>query len=212
MKIAVSTSGLRERPMPPESWSRLGEVVKQQIVGLERMAADLLDLALLESGQLRLKLHREDLCKIARQTVELFRPTAPVHVLELHAPPEPVWIECDATRIQQVLANLITNAIKYSPKGGRVDVTIERHGAEEMFSVSDCGLGISLEDQHRLFEPFCRIDTADGLIPGVGLGLATARMLIQAHGGRIEVISQLSVGTTFRVFLPIGATNELDKL
>jgi signal transduction histidine kinase len=137
-----------------------------------------------------------------RHAVELFRPTAPAHSLEFHAPSRPVQLECDAARIEQIVGNLIINAIKYSPDGGPIEVSVERRGSEAIVAVADHGMGITPENQKRVFDPFCRVISPDAVIPGVGLGLSTARMLIQAHGGRIELSSQVGAGTTFRVIFP----------
>jgi signal transduction histidine kinase len=101
-----------------------------------------------------------------------------------------------------VLTNLVSNAIKYSPQGGLVHVTLESQEQHVVLSVSDSGIGISEEDQARIFEPFRRSGASRDLVPGAGLGLFVARRIVEAHGGRIDVRSQPSAGTCFRVSLP----------
>jgi signal transduction histidine kinase len=107
----------------------------------------------------------------------------------------------DTLRMQQVTSNLISNAIKYSPDGGRVDVRLEPREPELVLAVTDRGLGMSPETQRVVFEPFSRSSLRDG-IPGSGLGLFVVQKIVAAHGGRIEVESTVGSGSTFRVFLP----------
>jgi signal transduction histidine kinase len=101
-----------------------------------------------------------------------------------------------------VLTNLVSNAIKYSPQGGLVHVKLESREQHVVLSVSDQGIGISEEDQGRVFEPFRRSGASRDLVPGAGLGLFVARRIVEAHGGRIEVGSEPSAGTCFSVYLP----------
>jgi signal transduction histidine kinase len=101
-----------------------------------------------------------------------------------------------------VLNNLLSNAIKYSPRGGVVRVELTTAPDAAWVAVTDSGIGIPAEELESIFEPFRRSSTTRDAIPGVGLGLAVGRRIIEAHGGHIEVQSQLGVGTTFRVRLP----------
>ena len=104
----------------------------------------------------------------------------------------------------QVLHNLVSNALKYSPVGSRVDVEVRQEGDEVLLSVVDRGIGISSEEMRHLFAPFRRSGRARETAPGVGLGLSVSRRIVEAHGGRIEVDSRPGVGSTFRVRLPRG--------
>ncbi|NJM10192.1 MAG: ATP-binding protein [Bdellovibrionaceae bacterium] len=103
----------------------------------------------------------------------------------------------------QVLSNLISNAIKYSPNGGTVRVELRAEGVDAVIKVSDEGIGISVDDQQRIFEPFRRTNLTKMSIPGVGLGLSVVRRIVFAHQGRIEVNSAPNAGATFTVRLPL---------
>ncbi len=109
---------------------------------------------------------------------------------------------CDQLRIEQVLTNLISNALKYSPGGSKVEVVLKPREDELELSVVDHGVGIAENDRARMFEPFRRIGLSAGTVPGVGLGLFVVRKIIDAHRGRIEVESVVGSGSEFRVFLP----------
>ena len=108
--------------------------------------------------------------------------------------------------MEQVANNLVSNALKYSPAGGRVEVGIDEREGEILLRVRDQGIGISREEQRSIFEPFQRGNVSRDTIAGVGLGLATAQRIVAAHGGRIELVSEPGQGSTFSVYLPAEAT------
>lgn len=191
--------------LPPEHRAhRAYESGSRQVRKLDRMISDFLDAAAIEAGQLELRLDVRDLREIVRSAAELFKGTSPRHELVVSLPSEPVRAEVDPLRIEQVTCNLISNAIKYAPEGGNVEVRLERAGDELVLAVSDQGLGMSPKVQSRLFEPFRRGLSREG-IPGVGLGLFIVRRIVEAHHGRIEVKSAAGVGSTFRAFLPASS-------
>jgi signal transduction histidine kinase len=114
-------------------------------------------------------------------------------------------VECDPEKLRQVLANLIDNAVRYSPKGGPVEVSVTHGGGLARCSVRDEGLGIPAEEHERIFERFYRLDPdLRHTITGTGLGLYISRELVRLMGGRIEVRSQLEQGSTFTVELPLA--------
>lgn len=174
----------------------------RQLNRLDRMVSDLLDASRIEAGQLELCLERCDLRIAAREVVELYGPLSASHELSLSVPPEPVLIEADATRIAQILGNLVSNAIKYSPEGGRVEVRVSDEGERVVLSVSDQGRGISPGEIEDIFVPFRRSPASRDSIPGTGLGLSVVRRIVQGHGGEIQVISTPGLGSTFMVSLP----------
>lgn len=199
MSAALVTSG---RPIPEERMQKTMALVRRQVARLDRMVGDLLDATRIEAGRFELSLEERDVRELATAVVELYLAGGSSHDLRLHLPAEPVLLSCDATRVEQVLHNLVSNALKYSQGGSRVDVLVEREGEEAVLSVVDRGIGISSEELRTLFAPFRRTGRARDKAPGVGLGLSVARRIVEAHGGRIEVESRPGVGSTFRVRLP----------
>jgi signal transduction histidine kinase len=203
--LKLSAAAVRpDRPLPSEEKvrERFG-VVTRQVAQIERMVEDLLDTTRIEAGQLRLHLEVHDLVGLVCEAVALHEEVSPLHPLTLQPPAEaPLPVRCDGTRIAQVLNNLLSNAIKYSPQGGQVRVGLTSTPEAVWVAVTDSGVGIPAEEQESIFEPFRRSSNTQGTIPGVGLGLAVARRIIEAHGGHIEVQSQLGAGTTFRFTLP----------
>lgn len=199
MSAALVTSG---RPIPEERMQKTMGLVRRQVARLDRMVGDLLDATRIEAGRFELSLEERDARELAAAVVELYQAGGSTHDLRLQVPEEPVLLSCDATRVEQVLHNLVSNALKYSQTGSRVDVIIEREGDEALLSVVDRGIGISKEELRTLFAPFRRTGRARDKAPGVGLGLSVARRIVEAHGGRIEVESRPGVGSTFRVRLP----------
>ncbi|CAN91454.1 MULTISPECIES: sensor histidine kinase [Sorangium] len=196
--LKLTVDGLRpDRPLPHEERLRsmLARIGKEA-ARCDRMLTDLMDIARLEGGELELRRETRDARELARDVVELYRPTATAHELGLSLPEEPVPLCCDPIRIEQVLNNLVANAIKYSPAGGAVQVTVARAGAEVSIAVSDRGVGIAADDQRRLFERYFRAPSSSGVAPGVGLGLWAALRIAEAHGGRIEVTSAEGRGST----------------
>ena len=116
---------------------------------------------------------------------------------------EPISVQGDDERLKRVLLNLLDNGIKYTPAGGHVTLSLERTGEEARLKVKDTGIGLSAEEQDRVFERFYR--SAEGRSSGeggAGLGLCIARSIVEAHGGRIEVESSPGLGSTFTVVLP----------
>ena len=111
-------------------------------------------------------------------------------------------IRADERKVKQVLLNLLSNALKFTPEGGRIDVGARLDGDTAEVSVADTGIGIAPEDQAAVFEEFRQVGTADKKAEGTGLGLALSRKFIELHGGRIWVTSQLGAGSTFTFTLP----------
>lgn len=192
-----------EAPLPPEDDIRQTLArVQRQINRLDRMVWDFLDASRVEAGILEMQPERCDLREIAVAVTQLFRAAARSRELVLSLPEEPAVSRCDPGRIEQVLTNLVSNAIKYSPKGGRVEVRISRPAGRVRVSVSDEGVGISDDALTQIFEPFKRRGTSNESIPGVGLGLFVSRRIVEAHGGAMEVESAPYRGSTFHVVLP----------
>jgi len=113
-------------------------------------------------------------------------------------------VQGDERKVKQVLLTLLSNAFKFTPEGGRIDVRAAMNDSMAEISVADTGVGIAPEDQEAIFEEFRQVGTADKKVEGTGLGLALSRKFIELHGGRIWVQSQLEEGSTFTFTLPIG--------
>lgn len=176
---------------------RGAERMSRQVERLNRMVDDLLDTARIESGQLALEAERVDLSGVVRESVELHRPLSAGHTWTLQLPEAPLWAWCDPTRITQVLHNLLSNALKYSPEGGEIRVSAAAEAGELRIVVEDDGVGISPAEVPRIFEPFRRSRETREAIPGVGLGLAVSQRIATAHGGEIEVTSRPGEGSRF---------------
>ncbi|MCP3143094.1 sensor histidine kinase [Pyxidicoccus xibeiensis] len=205
LKLSTALSDRSRASLTPERMERTLALVGRQVERLDRMVGDLLDSTRIEAGKLELQLEVRDACDLAREVVELYRSGDSGHVLQLSLPETPVLVRADPARLEQVLHNLVSNALKYSPAGSRVDVAVRREKGEAFLSVTDQGIGISEEELHLLFVPFRRTGNARQRAPGVGLGLSVARRIVEAHGGRIEVASKPGAGSVFNVVLALAA-------
>jgi signal transduction histidine kinase len=176
------------------------QLVEQATGRLSRLVDDLLDASRIGAGHFRIVARPIDICALARDVVELQRSTTDNHRLVLTAPNrlEGTW---DPDRLSQFLANLVSNAIKYSPDGGEVQVSIAGTGGDVRVSVADQGPGIAAEQIPLLFQPYSRLDGPQR-VQGLGVGLAITKGIVEAHGGRIWVESRVGQGSTFVVVLP----------
>jgi signal transduction histidine kinase len=203
--LNVSASLLASESIPNDRRRELLDLIKRQIAYLDRLVGDLLDASRAEAGRLELRIEKSDLKQLVEETALLVQGVSPNHRIDLDAPKGSVILDCDPVRIRQVLNNMITNAIKYSPWGGEVRIGLERQHDRAVLTISDRGIGIPENELGRIFEPFSRSHRSQQNIPGIGLGLYVARRIVEAHGGRIEVESAVNRGTTFRVSLPLEA-------
>jgi two-component system, OmpR family, sensor histidine kinase MtrB len=198
-----------DRPLPPEDRiRRTVELLKRQLARLNRMINDLLDTAKIEAGELDLELGDHDLRALVDQVVELFSAMPSDHEIEVSICEEALPVRCDPLRVEQVVSNLVSNAIKYSPGAPSIAIEVRRDGDDAVVAVRDQGIGISDEDQRKLFEPFQRAGLSKETIPGVGLGLFVVRRIVEAHGGRIELESTRGEGSHFLVRIPLAAPSE----
>jgi signal transduction histidine kinase len=180
------------------------ESLNGQIGRLERMVDDLLDAARIEAGELELKIGPHDARLLVQSVLRLLAAPLANYRIKTVLPVHPVKIDCDALRIEQVLTNLVSNAMKYSPAGESIEVALETGTNEAIFRVTDRGIGISEENQKRVFEPFERAGLTRET-PGAGLGLFVVKRIVEGHRGRITVASAPGRGSTFRVHLPVTA-------
>jgi signal transduction histidine kinase len=173
-----------------------------------KQIAELLDATRLHAGQpLDLDHQPISLVALVRQVLAETQQTTQSHTIRLIAPEEELIGNYDPARLDRVFANLLQNAIKYSPRGGAIGVELareERDGASwAIVAVSDQGIGIPAEDLPQIFERFHRAGNVAGQIQGTGIGLSSASQIVHQHGGTIDVVSQEGVGSTFTVRLPL---------
>ncbi len=168
---------------------------------LQRLTDDLLLASQIQADRLTLVPEQTDLVTAARAAVESLG--VDESVIRVEAPAEPLMVEADQHRLGQVVTNLLTNAIKYSPEGGEITVRVAPHREEARISVVDHGVGISRDALPHLFNRFYRVSGGTGRVPGLGLGLYISRRIVEAHGGHIDVESTPGYGSTFTVALPM---------
>jgi signal transduction histidine kinase len=171
---------------------------------LERLVNDLLDYARIEAGAFQLRLEPVDFSWLVRQVLESLRPQLEGAglALELVLPEEPIEITADLGRIERVIANLMSNAIKFTPPGGRIAVTVAGEQGQVRCEVRDTGVGIAASDMDRLFKPFSQLENVQGAKGGTGLGLSISKTIVEAHGGQMGVESDPGRGSCFWFTLP----------
>jgi signal transduction histidine kinase/CheY-like chemotaxis protein len=186
----------------------VGEMISRQVTQLTRLVDDLLDVSRLTTGRIELKKEVFDLTEAVSAAVESVKPLAEEksQTIRLVASDRPD-VDADPARLVQSVANILTNAIKYTQDGGRIDVSVNREGPEAIVRVADNGVGIRQEMLPRVFELFVQdtrtLDRAEG---GLGIGLAVVARLVQMHGGTVSVESPgLGEGATFQIRLPVAS-------
>ena len=199
------TQILRSTGMDADRTARALEVIHRNATAQVRLIDDMLDTARIMSGKLRLEAQPVDLARIALAAVDVVSPTAAAKdvglTVDLQAGVMPMLGDPD--RLQQIVWNLLANAVKFTPAGGRVTLAIARVDEFLKLSVGDSGEGISAEFLPHLFERFQQADpSANRRHAGLGLGLSLVRQLVELHGGRIGVTSTVGVGSTFTVTFP----------
>jgi signal transduction histidine kinase len=202
-----------ERPRPQDIQAAFAavEAAAGRMLGLIN---ELLDAASIQSGvSLDLDRRPVDLYDLVLRVVAELQAVVPRHRLAVNGPDNPLICNCDATRVERVIRNLLDNAIKYSPAGGAVDVTIgtfEQDGRDwASIAIRDEGVGIPAGDLDLIFERFHRASNVRSLIGGTGLGLSGAKRIIEAHGGRIHVESSPNQGSVFTIQLPLDRAEEI---
>ena len=200
---------LRMTDTKPELQANVRAMMERQVGHMVHLINDLLDIARVSSGKVVLKVEPLALQDVVACALESSMPLidANGHTLTIDLPPDPLPLDADAVRLNQVLANLLSNAAKYTPQGGRITVAARREGGEVVIVVGDSGIGIAAESLPEVFEMFAQvarsIDRAKG---GLGIGLALVRHLVQLHGGSVSAASAgINQGSTFTVRLPLGS-------
>lgn len=194
---------LRNKP-EAESERRSLEIIDEQLDRMIGLINELLEMSRLQTGHLHLDLEPVDLQALATDVVERLQVTTDQHTLrQAGTGSRPVL--ADRFRIDQVLTNMVSNAIKYSPQGGDIDLLVEDLGIEVLVSVRDQGVGIPEEEQEHVFDQFYQVRSKQyGSTSGMGLGLYISEQIIKLHGGQIGVKSQPGCGSTFYFTIPTG--------
>lgn len=183
-------------------------VIGEQAERLNKLITALLDISRIEAGQLSIERKPLDLCALVRRVVDEVLPLVERHTIDLICPDTPLLVEGDELRLDQVLQNLIENAMKYSPQGTSVAVRVEQRGDRVCVSVTDQGMGIPAVAITDLFRRFYRADNIDQRrITGMGIGLFVVKEIVTLHNGTVTVESMEGKGSTFVVCLPISRDN-----
>lgn len=182
-------------------------LIERQVDNMSRLVEDLMDVAQIANGQLRLRPERVDLCALVSQSVQCVELVMlqQDHRLTTSFPGMPIWILADATRLEQVFVNLLINAAKYTAPHGRVEVAVEQRAGEAMVSVRDTGVGIAADVLPHIFELFVQEHHGSKrAVAGLGIGLSLVRSLVEGHGGKVTATSAgLGKGSEFTVRLPL---------
>ncbi len=182
-------------------------IIEEEADRLTRLIADLLDVSRIESGKFELKTREFDFIKLINIVLDKLMSQTDIHEVDVITPGSLTPLMADPDKIEQVLMNLLGNAVKYSPRGGRIEVEVKEYSNKIECSVKDSGVGIPKEYLVRVFEKFSRVDNrATRGIGGTGLGLYITRSIVEAHGGTIWVESSPSKGSKFHFTLPLDST------
>ncbi|WP_313534334.1 hybrid sensor histidine kinase/response regulator [Sphingomonas sp.] len=188
-----------------EASAQVRAQMERQVGHMTRLIEDLLDVARVDQGKIVLRAERMNLADAVDLAVELSRPQidARAHRLTIDLADAPVWLHADQARIAQVVSNLLSNAAKYTPEGGAIDLRVRQEAGQVAIEVADTGHGIPPEMQAQVFDLFAQVNRSGQQADGLGIGLALVRQLVSLHGGTIVLKeSVVGQGSTFRVVLP----------
>lgn len=191
--------------LPPKAQNKV-ELAETDLTRLIKLTNDLLDTERLASGKLDMKYLSASMEELIDSALESVRSFADQHKIKVVSEAKPIEVEMDPDRILQVLANFLTNAIKYAPEGSVVTVRSELDGDSVNTQVIDQGRGVPREKQRLIFEKFAQVDEADALVMGgKGLGLAICKSIVEQHGGTLGVVSETGRGSSFWFRIPLRA-------
>jgi signal transduction histidine kinase len=203
--ISMATSLLDDLSRPEEERAQMVQMVKRATQRMERLVRDMLEVGRLDSGRtLPINARCVDVGPAVWEACEAQAPVAQAAglLVECNVPDALPAVKVDCDRIQQVVCNLVGNAMKFTAPGGRITITARVEGDDVQVSVKDTGTGMSEEDLERIFEPYWQAQRTASL--GAGLGLKIAKGIVEAHGGRIWAESAIGEGTTFHFALPVA--------
>ncbi|HEX2228405.1 MAG TPA: response regulator [Candidatus Binatia bacterium] len=192
------------------------QVIDEQLQTFTRLIDDLMDVSRITQDKLQLRKERVELAEVMRRVEEASRPimTGQGHQFEITVTSEPIVLEGDVVRLCQMITNLVTNAAKYTPEPGQINLNVTRQGGEVVISVKDNGRGIEPDKLPHLFEMFYQVDRSiERSEGGLGIGLTLTHRLVEMHGGRIEARSEgLGKGSEFIIYLPIEEPEEDSRM
>lgn len=197
---------IRTAPGNADVVGRVRSVMERQLGQIVHLIEDLLDVSRMSRGMITLRKERIDLVKAVEQAIEACQPsvTKASHELLIDFPPAPIYLDADLTRITQVFSNLLSNAAKFTNRGGKIQLAIQENGTEAVISVRDNGIGISPEMLPHIFDVFTQGEDIEGRVKeGLGIGLSVVKRLVEMHNGSVEVRSDgHNSGSEFIVRLP----------
>ncbi len=190
-----------------EQFARAHGVVQRQLEQMRRLIEDLLDVARVNSGKVRLERKSADLREILFNVLEaaktFMEPAR--HMLKVSLPDGPLRVDVDTVRMQQIFINLLSNAAKYTPPGGHIELQAHKEGSMAVVKIKDDGMGIPVAAQSKVFNMFEQVSEHEAKARGgLGIGLSLVQKLVALHGGRVEAFSEgFNRGSTFTVYLPL---------
>jgi signal transduction histidine kinase/CheY-like chemotaxis protein len=183
------------------------EMMERQVGQMVRLVDDLLDVSRISRGKIELRKERIELASVVHHAVEASRSLYKNmnHEMTVTLPPKQIYLNADPTRLAQAVGNLLNNACKFTDRGGRISLTVEREGEQAVIRVRDSGIGIAAEELPRIFDMFTQLDTSlERSVSGLGIGLTLVKSLVEMHGGTVEAHSAGKYqGSEFVVRLPI---------
>jgi signal transduction histidine kinase/CheY-like chemotaxis protein len=215
--LATLAHELRNPLAPIRNWvnvmrlsgsaEKIWDLMDRQVSHMVRLVDDLMELSRITRGKIELRMEPVELAPILAAAVEASRPLIESRKqrLSVQVPDEPAIVHADSVRLAQVISNLLNNAVKYTPEGGSISLTLTREGERAVISVKDSGIGISATALPRVFDMFVQLDAHDREQTGLGIGLTLVRSLVEMHGGKVEARSAgRDEGSEFVVRLPIS--------
>jgi signal transduction histidine kinase len=203
-----------QEPIPPGA-RQARDVIARQVRVMSRLIDDLMDVSRINQGRIELRRERVDLANVVELAVESSRPSIVEfgHALSVRLPDAPIVLDADPIRLSQVFVNLLTNAAKYTDRGGRIELAAEVEGAEVRISVRDDGIGIPASELPNVFAMFAQVEDAlTRSRGGLGIGLTLVKHLVELHGGHVEAHSAgVGQGSAFVVTLPLPAESAAAK-
>ena len=194
-------AGLRKTKRTPQKGARWVHCIIEQIANLENVINDLMDSIQVEMGKLQLNASNVELSSLLHAVQRIYNETIETHQIVLEQGEE-CRINGDVKRLERVFSNLISNAVKYSPKGTTIALKVKASDNNAVITISDEGSGIPLQDTKKLFQPFARLDQNKGMVRGTGLGLFSAKMIVELHGGTINLYSTVEKAQPLKLACP----------